>query len=65
VITLSQEEWLWDLFQSGIGTVATSSWEQSFLADNMKRWEEDHVAYFLSPKMKQILRRIDERISSL
>lgn len=63
MLTISQEEWLWDLFQTGQNTHATSSWEQDFLKDNEARWSLDHVAYFLSPRMAAIFRKIDDHIA--
>jgi hypothetical protein len=63
MLTVLQESFLWDIFQDCYDSVTLADWPRNFLRDNMERYASD-PKYFVSPKMWNILNRVNDHVSS-
>lgn len=58
MLTVLQEEYAWEIFETCRESRMLGRWAQDFLRDNGERYAKDPEAYFISPKMWSILNQM-------
>jgi len=58
LLTVLQEEYVWEIFETCRESQMLGTWAHRFLVDNQQRFSTDPVAYFISPKMWTILNQM-------